>query len=143
MIGLGMLGFIGGSCFVGGLVWLGRPLCFMLGFPAGAVCVSEIGERGRGVFPSAAMVVVAVVGLFVQRRLCVCPLLVASVCMALRKSRLRLWVLQGAVVGPFCFMRSLRVGPCSVCTWLCSPSPFRSVLAGGDGHVQTFRSLVV
>ena len=73
MIGLWMLGFIVGSCFVGGLVWLGRPLRFMLGFRAGAVCVSEICERGREVFPSAAMVVVAVVGLFVQRRLCVCP----------------------------------------------------------------------
>ena len=122
---------------------VGEATVFYAWFSPGAVCVSEIFERGRGVFPQAAMVVVAVVGLFVQRRLCVCPLLVASVCMALRKSRLRLWVLQGAVVGPFCFMRSLRVGPCSVCTWLCSPSPFRSVLAGGDGHVQTFRSLVV
>ena len=66
MIGLGMLGFIGGSCFVGGLVWLGRPLCFLLGFPVGAVCVWGIFERGRGVFPSAAVAIVAVIGLFVQ-----------------------------------------------------------------------------
>ena len=72
MIGLRASGFTVVSCFGGGLVRLGRPLRFMLGFSAGAVCVSERGERGRGVFPSAAVVVVAVIGLFVQRRLCVC-----------------------------------------------------------------------
>ena len=37
VIGLGVSGFIVGSCLGGGLVRLGRPLRSMLGFPAGAV----------------------------------------------------------------------------------------------------------
>ena len=96
--------------------------------------------RGRGMFILAAMVVLAVVGLFDQRRLCLCSLLVGSVCMALRKSRLRLWGLGAVVVGPLGLLHSLG-GLCSVCIWLCSSSLFRSVIA--DGHVQIPRSLVV
>ena len=107
VIGLGTSGLTLVSCFGGGVVRLGRTLCFLLGFSAGTVCVSEGGERGRGVFTSPVMVVLAVMELFGQRRLCLYSLSVGSMCMPLRKSRLRLWALKGAVVGPLGLLYSL------------------------------------
>ena len=150
MIALGASGLTRVFCFGGRVVRLGWTLSFVLGFSAGTVSVPGGGERGRGVFTLAAtrgrgvftlaaMVVLAVMGLFDQRRLCLCSLLVGSVCMALRKSRLRLWVLRAVVVGPLGLLPSLWDFVSGI--WLCSSSPFRSVVA--DGPVQMPRSLVV